>query len=257
VRCVAVSPQKVQPAAPPAATTCAAAAGCVVNGNDESVIDLTESDDEAVAVATASAAAACARTNGFMSKSPQPAHSNVSHSTFSRGTLSSPSPPGAVFDLSPLHIPVSSSPVVRHNLPPSPLMVPTPPLLPPPSLGPSSFHPAFPTPSAKMSSIPFLGGSSSSSSSSSAYSTLPSAASAAASLHYPTNSLFTRSPYDSDAMLDFLTLMSGFSDFGGYSLSPNAFDYLYQSSATNSASLGAAVDFGLDSVVHGSPSPTI
>lgn len=254
--CDADTPQKIQPSAP-AATTTAAAAACTVNGNDDSVIDLTESDDETVAVTTASAAPACARTNGFMSKSPQPAHGTVSHSTISHGTLSSPSPPVAVFDLSPLNIPVSSSPLVHHNLPPSPLMVPTPPLL-PPSLGPSSFHPAFPTPSPKISSIPsFLGGSSSSSSSSSSYSTLPSSAAAASSLHYPTNSLFTLSPYDNDAMLDFLTLMTGFSDFGGLTLPPNAFDYLYQSNTTNSTSRGTAVDFGLDSVLRGSPSPTI
>jgi len=253
--------RSVQPTAPAASTASSAAAaapsasaGCTVNGNDDCVIDLTESDDETVAMPTASTASACARTNGFLSKSPPPAHSNASHSTISRCTLS-PSPPVAVFDLSPLNIPVSSSPLVHHNLPPSPLMVSTPPLL-PPSLGPSSFHPAFPTPSAKMSSIPFLGSSSSSSSSSSSYSTLPSSA-AASSLHYPTNSLFTRSPYDNDAMLDFLTLMTGFSDFGGFSIPPNAFDYLYQSTAANSVSRGAAVDFGLDSVLRGSPSPTI
>ena len=111
-----------------------------------------------------------------------------------------------------------------------------------------------------MSGIPFLGGSSSSSSSSSsAYSSLPTpAAAAAASLHYPSNSsLFGRSPYESDAMLDFLSLMTGFSDFGGFSLPPNAFDYLYQSTTSNAPSRGAAVDFGLDSVLRGSPSPTI
>jgi len=131
--------------------------------------------------------------------------------------------------------------------------VPTPPLLSMP-LGASSFHPAFPMPSDKMSGIPVLGGQSSSSSSS-AYSTLPTPA--ATSLHCPTNSLFGRSPYDNDAMLDFLSLMTGFSDFGGFSIPPNAFDYLYQSPTSDAVSRRAAVDFGLDSVLRGSPSPTI
>ena len=264
----AETPRKVRSAVPapaPTTTTTAAAsaaaatvAACVVNGNDDSVIDLTMSDDETVPVTTACTAAACARTNGFVSKSPQPAHGTVSYSAVSRAAVSSPSPPVAVFDLSPLNIPVSSSPVLHHNLPPSPLMVPTPPLL-PPSLGPSGFHPAFPAPSAKISSIPYLGGSSSSSlsSSSSAYSTLPSSAAAPSSLHYPTNSLFGRSSYDSEAMLDFLTLMSGFSDFGGFQIPSNAFDYLYQSPVSNASSRGGAVDFGLDSVLRSSPSPTI
>ena len=228
---------------------------------------------------TASMTTTCARTNGFTARSPQPAHSTVSRSgvahgtvssqptrttvsrsTVSRGTVSSPSPPVSVLDLSPLNIPVSSSPLggIHHNLPPSPLMVPTPPLL-PPSLGPSSYHPAFSAPSAKLSSIPFLGGSSSSLSSSS-YSTLPSSSSASApSLHYPTNSLFSHNPYDNDAMLDFLALMSGLSDFPPISIAPNAFDYLYQSNATNSSQRGAAgaLDFGLDSVLRDSPSPAI
>jgi len=283
------TPQKVRPVAPAAAAvTAAVATGSVVNGNDASVIDLTESDDETemVAKTIASVTAARACTNGFvsqspqpahihstvshgavsrcsaMSQSPQPAHGTVSHGTLSRrSTVSSPSPPVAIFDCSPVRsIPVSSPPVIHHNLPPSPLMVPTPPLLPPP-LGPSSFHPAFPTQTDKMSSIPFLGSSSSSSSSSSMYSTLPSSSAAAAassSLHYPANSLFNRSPYDSDAMLDFLTLMSGFSDFGGFSLPPNTFDYLYQSTGSSTSSRGAAaVDFGLDSILRGSPSPTL
>lgn len=205
---------------------------------------------------TASAATACARTNGFAARSPQPAHGTVS-SQPARSTVShssTVSPP--VLDLSPLNIPVSS----HHNLPPSPLMVPTPPLL-----GHSSFHPAFPAPSAKLSNIPFLGGSSSSlSSSSSAYSTLPSSSSssAASSLHYPTNSMFRHSPYnDNDAMLDFLTLMTGLSDFPQISIPPNAFDYLYQTNTTTNSSpraAAASLDFGgLDSVLRDSPSPTI
>lgn len=263
--CGADTSRKQRPVAPAAATTVPAVVSsaaatstvtCAANGTDECVIDLTESDDETLVETNSCTAAACARTNGFVSKSPRPTHGTVSHSrgTMSHsGTVSSPSPPVAVFDLSPLNIPAASSPPIIH-LPPSPLMVSTPPLL-PPSLAPSGFHPAFPVPSsAKMSNIPFLGSSSSSlsSSASSSYSTLPSSA-AAPSLHYPTNSLFSRSMYDSDAMLDFLTLVSGFSDFGGFSIPPNAFDYLYQSPATNSASRS---DFaGLD--LRGSPSPTI
>ena len=224
-------------------TTTTSTAACTANG-DMSVIDLTESDDETTPTATACASAT--RTNCLISKSPPLAHGNSI-----RHAISPSPPPAAVFDLSPRNIPVSSPAAVHHNLPPSPMMVPTPPLLATPS-----FHPTFPAPSAaKISGIPFLG---SGSSSSSGYSTLPTptAAAAAASLHYPTNSLFGRSPYDSD-VLDFLSLMSGFSDFGGFSIPPNAFDYLYQPQTSSATSRGVAVDFGLDSVLHSSPSPTI
>lgn len=241
------------------------------------VIDLTESDDEGVAMSTSTITqpsshrpptASSISGIGVISKCSSAISSASPRSSLG---LSSPSPPVAVYDLSPIRVMPCSPPM--PVLAPSPhvplrtgsprnLLVTPPPLGPPPLAHPG-FHLGYnPSTAAKISSHPLFAGSSS------AYSSLASSASGS-SFSYP-GSLFGNSPYDglgssSDAVLDFLSLMSGFSDYSNFTLPPNTFDYLYQSSpaaaaaAAAAASLGAAsADLALDgltSALRGASSP--
>jgi len=237
---------------------------CVNGGGD--VIDLTESDDEGVAMSTSTVTVPSYRppTDGSNSGAGviSKCSSAISSSASPRSSLglSSPSPSVAVYDLSPLRVlPPSppmhvsaSSPLGRlRSASPRNLLVTPPPLVPPPLTHPG-FHLGYHSSNAaKMSSHPLFAGSTP------AYSSLASTASGS-SFHYP-GSLFGASPYDGlsssgDAVLDFLSLMSGFSDYSNFTLPPNTFDYLYQSSSSNAAAAAslrdASADLGLDGLTN-------
>lgn len=237
------------------------------------VVDLTESDDEDVRSASIGQLT-CAIQSPLTDRctsSSKGCSVSASLSPHSSVGLSSPSPV-AVFYLSPVRVmpaspqgpAVPASPLRFVMTPPPPLgqVIPTSPrnfMITPPPLGPPplahsglhlSYHPPVPS---KISSQSLFG--------CTPYPPLPST-SGGSPFQYP-GSLFRSSPCDplgssSVAVLDFLSLVSSFSDYSSnFTLPPNTFDYLYQN-GTNTAAASAGSTIGLDSfagTVHGTSSP--